>query len=152
MGVVMISIAKAMVGDLPKLEKMGHEFYEEGNIPTKFVPEVFIRNWTKFLENELGVIYTLHSEGNVVGAIGGVRFNDVNSDELIATEFFWFVKQGYRGYGMQLLQKFEDWAKEHGVTKIIMVHLHDLMPDKLRRIYKRYGYKEVETHYIKEVG
>ena len=79
-------------------------------------------------------------------------FPDPNTGEMLATEFFWFVNPESRGSGLKLLKVFEKWAKEKGCKKVIMVHLSDSMPEKIRNIYLRFGYKVAETHYIKEVA
>jgi GNAT superfamily N-acetyltransferase len=65
-----------------------------------------------------------------------------------STEIFWYVRKGYRGrYGIDLIEEYEQWAKQKGCKRIRMIHLVDLMPDKLKRFYERRGYKEIETVY-----
>ncbi len=147
----MISIARALISDLDDISNMGDEFFKEGQIPTKFVPEVFKKSWTNIIGTNIGVIFVMRSGEVPIGILGGVKFSDPNSGEIMASEFFWFVRKGYRGYGTKLMKKFEEWAKEQGATKIIMMHLSSLMPVKIKNYYERMGYQEIETHYLKEV-
>ena len=43
------------------------------------------------------------------------------------------------------------WQRR-GAARIIMAHLHELMPEALTKLYLRWGYRPVETHYLKEVN
>jgi GNAT superfamily N-acetyltransferase len=147
----MISIAKALISDLDKISELGPEFYKEGNMPTKYLPEVFKETWSKLIESKMGVIFVMQSNEENIGILGGVKYPDPNSNEIMASEFFWFVRKGYRGHGLKLLKEFEAWAKEQGATKVIMMHLATLMPEKIKKLYTRMGYEEIETHYLKEV-
>ncbi len=144
-------ITECNIKDLQKLADVAHEFYEEGEIPLKFDSNIFINNWTNLINAKIGVIFILINGGNIVGALGGVKYSDINSSEIIATEMFWFVRKEHRGKGIKLLNEFEKWTKSMGIKKLIMVHLSNLMSDKLKRFYKRIGYKEIEIHYLKEL-
>lgn len=97
------------------------------------------------------VLFGLLEDGEVVGGLGAIKAPDFHSRRCIASELFWFVLPGQRGGGLQLLQAFEDWAREEGCSHAVMVHLHDSMPEKLQRLYERRGYKQVEVHYLKEL-
>lgn len=147
----MIAIAKALISDLGKISELGDEFFEEGKIPTQFIPDTFKKTWSGLIKSDMGVIFVMHSNGIPVGILGGVKYPDPNSGELMASEFFWFVRKGHRGHGTKLLKKFEYWAKEQGAKKIIMMHLSSLMPEKIKKYYERIGYSEIETHYLKEI-
>jgi len=148
----MISVCKALISDLTKLKELGYEFYEEGAFPSDFIPEVFEKTWTDLMNAEIGVIFLLKSDKDIIGSLGAVKFPDPNSGEIMASEFFWFVNKEHRGKGLKLLKVFEEWVSEQGIKKIIMVHLSNLMPDKVKNLYSRMGYREIETHYIKEIS
>ena len=144
-------IRLAIVRDVGNLGDMAYQFYEEGKVPGRLVPEVFERTWRSLIEANIGVIFLLESSRNIVGGLGAIKCPDPNNGEMIASELFWFVEKEYRGSGLKLLKAFEAWAQEQGIKKILMVHLSELMPGKLKKLYERMGYKELETHYIKEV-
>ena len=113
----------------------------------------FLSTWKGLLATGIGVIWLLIDEdsGMPVGALGAIKFPDPNNGVLTASEMFWYVKKDYRGQGMKLLELFEGWAEENGCGHITMVHLTDIMPDILKRVYERRGYKAREVHYFKEV-
>ena len=78
-------------------------------------------------------------------------YPDLYSGDLIATEFFWFVRAEVRGQGLKLYYAFEAWARARHCAQIRMVHLLDLMPERLAKVYRRLGYEPAETHYVKEL-
>lgn len=146
-------IKRLKSGQLGAIASMGRQFYAEGSLPGGFVTSVFLNTWQQFLSNGMGAVFALLKDGAAVGAIGGALYPDPNDGALVATEFFWFVdaeNRGTRG-GIGLFGAFESWAKGCGAKRITMVHLTGLMPEKLTRFYERNGFREVETHFVKEV-
>lgn len=144
-------IRQATVEDLPGMEAGAREFYASSKYLGKFDPVRFVSVWTNLISSQAGVIFLLIEADELEGAIGGVVYPDLYSGEIIATEFFWFVRQEHRGGGLRLYKEFEEWAKWKGASQIRMVHLQDSMPDKLERLYRHWGYQPIETHYAKEL-
>jgi GNAT superfamily N-acetyltransferase len=144
-------VREATVADLLMLAGHGHEFFAEGGLPGRFKAEVFVQNWRMLLDGGVGVIFMACRDGELAGAIGGLIYPDVNDGELTTMETFWFVRAAHRGgtLGLRLMQRYEDWARWRGAARIGMVHLTGLMPDRLRSIYERRGYREAEIHYFK---
>ena len=114
-------------------------------------PETMLTTWDYLLKNKLGVLITYTKKGKAVGVIGGIKHPDMTSGIMTATESFWFVDPEHRGIGLFLLKAFEDWAKEEGCKRILMMALLDSLPEKAIRIYQQAGYKPLEVTYIKEV-
>lgn len=144
-------IRPATVEDLPRCGQSAQEFYESAPSLGSFELDRFITMWTMLLGNGSGVIFLLLNGEVIVGAIGGVAYPDAYTAKLMATEFFWFVGESSRGRGVRLYRMFEDWARERGCAQIRMVHLLDLMPEKVARFYDRAGFKPLEVHYAKEL-
>ena len=147
----MMEIVKGTIEDIELLYPIAANFYSSSKFLNGFMPVVFKQSWTTFLSSGLGVLFLLKNDNGIHGMLGGMKYPDPNSGELIATEFFWFVNPEKRGQGLKLLKAFESWAKEQECKKIIMVHLADLMPDRIKQIYEKSGYEMLETHYVKEV-
>lgn len=147
----MSDIRPLRIDDLPAAAALGRFFYEEGALPGVLVPEVFIATWTHMLSSGNGVIFGKFAGDELVGFLGGVIYNDPNDGELVASEFFWFIRKEYRGGGIALLDAFEEWAKGMGAKRIVMVHLTNLMPESLGAFYRRRGYSPIEVHYMMEV-
>lgn len=145
-------IREAAVFDLPKMADSAKEFYSSSKFLRGFSIEKFCSAWKGFIESGIGVIFGLFDEeGKVRGAIGGICYPDMHSDEIHASEFFWFISDGYRGDGLKLLRAFERWAESKQCAVIRMAHLSDSMPDKLQRVYARLGYALAESQYVKEL-
>lgn len=128
------------------------EFYASSKALRHFDIEKFTAIWAQFLAVNFGVIFLAEADGLIVGALGGVIHPDLYGSELIAEEFFWFIRQDSRGSGLKLYAKFEQWASERGAVEIQMVHLLDLMPEKVSTFYRRAGYSPIETRYSKRLA
>lgn len=145
-----MTIQKTQPSDLPKLAECAREFYAASEVLQNFDMARFQAVWTGLIESGAGVIFSLIDDaGEILGTIGGLAYPDLYSGELIATEFFWFVRDGHRGGGLKLYRAFESWGREQACTQIRMVHLIDSMPEKLARVYRHLGFVPVETHYSK---
>jgi GNAT superfamily N-acetyltransferase len=136
---------------LEQLATLGKCFYQEGKLPGGFNERMFTDNWVKFFSLNLGAIFALEEAGIYFGALGAFCIPDQNDGELVATEAFWWVAPKARGSGLRLLNRFEEWAEERQVKRLIMVHLSGLMPEKIGKLYERRGYHAVEVHYFKEL-
>jgi GNAT superfamily N-acetyltransferase len=136
---------------LPEMAALGFQFQEEGALPGKFIPEVFVKTWGNLIRMNLGVLFGLEKDGRLVGGLGAILFPDPNDGELVANELFWFVSKEHRGQGLKLLEVFEGWAADFNVKRVSMVHLENLSPKALNRLYRSRGYRVVETHYFKEL-
>jgi GNAT superfamily N-acetyltransferase len=145
-------IERLSIENIEDLAVIAENFYSSSEFLNDFNMEVFKKSWSMFLNDGDGVIFVSRKDGEITGTIGGCKYPDPNSGEMLATEFFWFVNPESRGDGLKLLKTFEKWAEEEGCKKVIMVHLSDSMPEKVKHIYERFGYKAAETHYIKEVA
>lgn len=132
--------------DLPDIIPIALQFAELANASLNV--DLWLKNWTSFIEIGTGVIFVLESGK---GMLGGAKYPDINSGELVAVEFFWYVDPQHRGEGLSLLNAFETWAKTSRCKKVMMVHLVNSMPERLSALYRRRGYSAVETHYCKEI-
>jgi GNAT superfamily N-acetyltransferase len=138
--------------ELYKLEALGNQFATESKW-VKFNIDSFIRHWETFLMSAVGMIFVAETEdGDIVGAIGGLKFEEPNSGTLMANELFWIVHPDHRGNcGLTLLNRLEDWARESGCACLWMNYLTDSMPEKVKSIYERKGFVMAETHWVKEM-
>jgi RimJ/RimL family protein N-acetyltransferase len=146
-----MEIRQATIEDLPMMEEKAKEFYASSKFLGSFNMEKFITLWSRLIESGNGVIFSLTDGEGIQGAIGGVLYPEIYSDEIVATEFFWFVTPKHRGRGMDLYNKFEEWARNHKADQIRLAHLCDLMPDNLKWLYGEMGFTPIEINYAKEL-
>ena len=139
------------IQDLPIAAQLGPQFYAEGKLPGKFVPEIFATKWTELIELGMGFILGLFDGHKLQGCFGAIVAEDLNDGELRANELFWFVNEDDRGHGLCLFNAYEKEAIRRGAKWISMIHLKGLHPEGLSRLYERRGYRAVETAYHKEL-
>ncbi len=146
-------IRNLTIKDLDTVAHLADQFYASSQFLERFNLDIFKRTWASFFNSGTGIIFGLVDEqtGEIYGGIGGCKYADPNNGEMIAAEFFWYVDKDRRGEGIALLNRFESWAKEQGCRIVQMVHLCDLMPEVVKRIYDMRGYRAVEIAYRKEV-
>ena len=136
--------------ELDDLECIAKAFHAEAGLGGVF-SEVNWRNHiaTLYRANSLGAFGVFDGD-NLVGALVGQISSHTMTDEIIASELFWYILPTNRGgtYGIRLLDEFESWAKAAGATIIIMANLAQ-GADKLERLYVKRGYKQIETHHLK---
>jgi len=132
------------------LKALGEGFVREARVPGGFKVDVFKRNWSMILGRNMGAMWIIRN-GKIQGALGAIMHPDINDDQPVAQETFWFVAPEYRGgtMGIRLLNEFETWAAFHGAKRIISAHLTTSMPEKVARVFQRRGYYPAETVHIK---
>ncbi len=142
----------ATVEDLPRMEACAQEFYASSKHLRKFRIEEFRKVWDTLLNACDAVIFIQEEDGEIIGTIGGLLHPNLYSEkELIAEEFFWFVRTEARGAGVKLYRAFEQWARDNGAQWIQMMHMKDVMPEKVAHFYERIGYEPIETRYEKRL-
>ena len=83
-----------------------------------------------------------------IGMIGGIIYPHYFNNEIIAQELFWWVSPLHRGSGIKLLDAFEDWAKERGADKVMMISLEK---NDVSGIYEKRGYHALEHTYERQL-
>jgi GNAT superfamily N-acetyltransferase len=140
-------------GELGECVPLIEAFFDAASPPGTFRPAVFLATWDQLFAAGIGVIFGLRNEERKLqGIFGAMKYPDPNTGEMVANEMFWWVQPEARGQGRSLLEAYEAWAGEQGARYLTMVHLSNSMPERLRKLYERRGYRESETHYIKEIG
>ena len=139
------------IDELPAVQQSAREFYGASRFLGEFCLERFCEIWKFLLTGGDGVIFADERDGEIAGLIGGIVHREIYSEAIVAEEFFWFVREAHRGAGLALYREFERWAREHGAATIQMVHLRDVMPEKVERFYVRAGFHPIETRYAKDL-
>ena len=145
-------IRELTIKEVPLLIECAKSFWEEGRIPGRFNADCFVKGWTAFLEQRIGVILVAEEQGEIVGGIGGSLFPDFNTGDLTATEMFWYLMPGHRGQGLRLLREFERAMRERGGKRIWMVHLMAVNAERMAEYYARNGYALSEQFFVKELN
>lgn len=115
------------------------------------VRSTWVNTWYGLISHEVGKIFALKQNNKIIGAIGFIISPSLEDGVSTCTEAFWYVDEKYRGKGLSLLLHLQKYAKAQGAERMMMIHLSNSMPEKLKALYERLGYKEVETIYMKEL-
>ena len=100
------------------------------------------------INSESLVAFVAEVDGKIVGMISGVIGSKVFTASRTLQEMGWFVSKKNRGVGIRLLRAFENEGKIRGCSDIL---IGGFASDPSNEIYKKLGYREVQTSYIKEV-
>ena len=143
-------IIKATEKEVSQAVLLGNQFSEESKF-VRFNADIAIENVKNLIRNNIGVLFLAYKDFEIIGMICGIKYPDFLTGLWTAMELFWFVDKRKRGVGIRLLIKFESWARKENCKDIIMMHLSDSMPEEVKTIYEKKGYKYLESHYIKEL-
>lgn len=111
----------------------------------------WISRWEGLISSGNGEIFILTQKNKIIGGIGFLFHPSLEDGVLCCTEAFWYVDEKFRGKGLSLLLHLQKYAKQKGAKRMFMIHLSNSMPEQLKGLYTRLGYKEAETIYIKEL-
>jgi len=147
------TIRQLQPAELPLILDMAHKFFSEANVGGEFNDETFILSWTGFMKSQNGVIFILTEHEQIVGAIGGLTYRDVNTGKGITIETFWYVDKEYRdkGVGIQLIHQLEQWARSMFCTRLVMAALMNADFSKMEKFYTEKGYKILDVNFGKEL-
>lgn len=139
------------VSELERLESIALEFYGSSQFLEDFNIGRFSEVWAGLIGSGAGVIFIEERNGEIAGTIGAVAVRDGYSMKFAVEEMFWFVRASCRGGGVALYHELERWARAFGAATIRMVHLLDVMPERVSRFYIQSGFHAIETRYSKEL-
>lgn len=134
-------IRKATHDDIPRICDLGRDFHAYS--PWSEVP--FDRDSVADFSRRLidsGVIF-LSDDGICGGLLNPLYFNP---SAVVAVELFWWAPTE----GRALRLAFEEWAQEMGAYAVQFSALGDHKSETVGALFKRAGYRKVETGYLKE--
>jgi GNAT superfamily N-acetyltransferase len=144
---------RATEDDVPRIMDCAREFC--ALLGQKLNEAHYETVWRLKLRGDLGAIFLLEDDGDIVGGIGAIKAQDMLSADWYAIEAFWYVKPEHRGglWSVRLMKRFEEWGfGEARCAEVAMVHMEQSMPAQLKAFYERSGYVLDETVYRKRIG
>ena len=121
--------------------------------PMPYDVDVIRANVRSFLTKPLteSIILLAETDGKNVGLLVGYAAQGLFSAGLTTQELAWYVEDGYPREALQLFSLFEEWSRKIGAKYSLTATHHNISTDSLKRYYSKHGYKEIETHYGKEI-
>ena len=120
-------------------------------LSTQEAKAYWMDQWQNIISTGSGTIFALKKEQEFIGAIGLLFHKSFEDGVLMCSETFWYVREDQRGQGLKLLLKAEKFAKQMGAKRFIMAYLEHSMPQKVKNLYERLNYKNLQTTYMKEL-
>ena len=145
-------IRAATVEDIPRLVELGSRSLQDGPYAEmlKDTPEQSAKLALSVIQSTGGKILVYQTDGGkVAGLLGFLIFPHYFTQEPTATEIVWYVLPEERngGAGLKLLWEAEKQAKAMGATRMGFT-----APNAdAEKLYERFGYKKVETTFMKEL-
>lgn len=134
--------------DIQEMLRMGESFFDASGYGdlTTFNKEDTEALLIKLIDE--GWLLT-DGESTLLGFVVFPMF--MNNNTVVAQELFWWVDESARktGIGIEILQKAEELAKEHGATAMMMLSIKELNGDSVNKLYERLGYSKREQTYMR---
>lgn len=149
-----VNIRNAVIEDKPQIIELIISFYKESlrDFGVRFDLETLYETVQNFIDNQIGIV--AEKEGIIVGVIGGmVTPSMFDKSQKIGQESVWYVDPEERkgSIGFRLIKAFEEECIKRGANAIIMIHMSNLYPEALDRLYRMNGFRLMESNYIKGV-
>lgn len=150
----MVEIRKAITEDKPQIIELIIQFYKESlrEYGVRFDLETLYETVQNFIDNQIGIV--AEEYGKIIGVIGGMIAPSMfDKSQKIGQESIWYVIPAERKgkTGIKLIKAFEKECIDGGANAIIMIHMNNLYPEILDRLYTMNGFKLMESNYIKGV-
>jgi GNAT superfamily N-acetyltransferase len=143
-------IRKGELEDIPAVVRMSGDFWQHSAFDEEFIE----RDCAAMAEDRIndGLLFIYESNGEAHGFIALVVGPlMVNFGVNIGTEIAWWVDPDHRAgrAGIGLLKAAEDAAKDRGCKYMGMLYMESSMPEAIKTIYERSGYRKSEANYLK---
>lgn len=151
----MVTLKIADLEDLLEVKRMCLLFKEHSPYKTFLVEEDKLEETLKGLlieGNQSSIILLAVVNNKPVGMLICLSREFLFSREKHATELAWWVDPEHRdGPGRALQEAFVYWAKKVDCKYLHMTLLQDKEAPKMKKLYKRLGYRLMEQAWIKEI-
>lgn len=99
------------------------------------------------------IAYTKNANEEITGLLMGQLSVEYFSGRTIANDLGMFVHPIHRGGTIfyRMLKSFEQWAKEHGASKMILYHSTGIEPEKTKKLFTKLEYEEFGSIFDKEL-
>ncbi len=148
-----LSVRNASAVDLPEVLKVCREFHASAVLgTTAHFDEASMTETLQRLISEPSGVLLVAGVGPAVDAVLGAVSAPLyfNRDCSHVVELFWYARKGARpGAGLALLKHLEHLARKSGASAIIMASLPGRCSKALSSLYRRRGYTQADTTFVK---
>jgi len=143
------TVRKTIKADFPEILQLIQELHAESmNQYSIFCnDEVTLGIMDNVIETSLVMIH----KDKIVGAIAGVVTTHIADNTAMMQGIMWHVNKKHRGYGLLLLNEFEEMCKQMKMKHLILSGIGTYKHEKFKKFCLSKGYDTLETHYIKNM-
>ena len=107
----------------------------------------------QLLDSEVGLVKVACFNKEIIGAIAGVVSELPINDLVVAQELMLWLDPSHRNgkTAPKLIDGYVEWASKKGCDFVRLSALEGILSGKAGVLFKRKGFKEIETAYIKEL-
>lgn len=138
--------------DIEYILGMACEFWEHTVYVEPACPDT-IRDMIELCISE-DLLSVIDLDGELVGFAAGLKGALLgNRSAAVGTELAWWVDTNHRkgSNGIKLLKHIEAAAKAVGIKYWTMAYMESSMPETIKCIYEKMGYKQTEVLYMREL-
>lgn len=148
------NVRQATEDDILDIAYIGKKFVKESqNTHLGWSQDKVIQTLQEVIHRDDFLNLVLEKDEEIVGFFTAFATPSFFSDKLQAVELAWYVLPDHRKsrQSLKMLDEYEKWAKERGITQINMINLDVLNRDKVAKTYEKKGYKMTENTFSKEL-
>jgi len=107
----------------------------------------------QLLDSDVGLVKVACFNKEIIGAIAGVVSELPINDLVVAQELMLWLDPSHRNgkTAPKLIDGYVEWASKKGCDFVRLSALDGILSGKAGILFKRKGFKEIETAYIKEL-
>tara|TARA_R100001510_G_C7647668_1_gene205014 strand:+ start:11 stop:469 length:459 start_codon:yes stop_codon:yes gene_type:complete len=108
---------------------------------------------TDLINIEGGFVKIVIHEGEIVGCLIAMASELPVNDFIVSQELMFWLDPNHRNgkTSLKLIDSYVEWAKNLGCSFVRLSSIDQILGGKAGILFKRKGFKEVETAYIKEL-
>jgi hypothetical protein len=151
----MTSLSLATVEDIPNILEAFDDMHTETSYKhIELSPSKIGYTLAQIIEGEQmdGVVVLCRDEGSIKGVLITTTMNYSFSDDKVAAELMFWVKEGSRhSVALSLWKAWEYWSDNCGAHRKQMSLLTSKRPRRFSKFLKNNGYIKTEESYLKEI-
>lgn len=139
--------------ELPLTVPLAKRFHDQAGFDSEFSETRYAATLMQALESGILGAFGMFDGDKLVGLLLGIIGPQFLVEANLAQELMWWVEPEYRKSlnPIRLLTLFEEWAKTNGAQAIVMARFTEADDNRLDKFYKKRGFREIETHYLKKI-
>ena len=140
--------------ELPLTVPLAKRFHDQAGFDSEFSENRFATTLMTALEAGMLGAFGMFHEEQLVGVLLGIIGPQFLVEANLAQELMWWVDPEYRKTldSVRLVLLFEQWAENNGAQAIVMARFTEADDNRLDNFYRRRGFREIETHYLKKTS